>query len=46
MQYRSMSALFIVIAGVSFGYGTAATEPFIRGVDISALEEVEAGGGI
>jgi arabinogalactan endo-1,4-beta-galactosidase len=41
-----MSALFIVLAGLSLGSEPAAAEPFILGVDISALEQVEEGGGI
>jgi len=46
MSNRSMSVLFIVMVGVSLSFVPAAAEPFIRGVDISALEQVEAGGGI
>lgn len=46
MPYCSMAAFFIVIAGLSLCPGHTAAEPFIRGVDISALEEVENGGGI
>ena len=46
MPNHSMSVLFIVLAGVSFSCDPVASEPFISGVDISALEQVEAGGGI